>query len=75
VIKSYDIVPHFTKILRASFYSHTSLSRKELTKGRLCAFYPAREYRLTMDKRPNQQVRIGQPAAFTSKSPQEIIGI
>src|ERR1039458_7436779 len=70
-----DIVSDFAQIFRAAINDGPGFGSQQFAQCGLSAFDPARQNGFTAYEEANENVRVGQPSAFSSKSPDEAIRI
>ena len=67
------VVTNLTKIFGTAIHDGSRFGGKQLTERSLCAFDLAGKDGLAPDKRPDENVRIGKPAALSRQSANEAI--
>src|ERR1035438_8571490 len=70
-----DIISDFAQIFRAAIDNSPGFGSQQFAQCGLSAFDPARQNCFTAYEWANENVRVGQPSAFSSKSPNEAIRI
>ena len=70
-----DIVSDFTQIFRTTINNSSGFGSEQFSQCGLSAFDPARQNCFTAYEWANENVRVGQPSALSSKSPNEAIRI
>jgi hypothetical protein len=70
-----DVVSDFAQIFRAAINDSPGFSSQQFAQGGLRAFDAARQNGFATYEGANQNVWVGQPSAFSSKSPDETIRI
>jgi len=70
-----NIVSDFAQIFRAAINDSPGFRSQQFAQCGLSSFDPARQNGFTADEGANESVRVGQPPAFASKSPDEAIRI
>jgi hypothetical protein len=64
VLEGDNVVRDLAQVRRAPVDHRPSLGREQFTQGGLRAFDPARKHSLPTYERPNNQMRVRQPAAL-----------
>jgi len=70
-----NIVSDFAQIFRTAIDNSPGFGSQQFAQCGLSAFDPARQNRFTAYEWANENVRVGQPSALSSKSPNEAIRI
>ena len=70
-----NIISDFAQIFRTAIDNSPGFGSQQFAQCGLSAFDPARQDGFTADEGANENVRVGQPSAFASKSPDEAIRI
>ena len=75
VVQGNHIIAHFSQFLRAAINSGPRIGGQQLSQRGLRTFDAAGQHGLSLDERPYEQVRVGQPAAFAGKLAEPAVGV